>query len=147
MPYGGTLNTTVSTDLIQTDVDAIIQGLSGAGANTLSDLDDRFSYLNGALAGENGSLINDMYAQIEYGLFDSYSYPFLDSLYYEIDNMLYDYNGYQPYLQSVADSLEYHLYDWGNSRPWLETISADIAAIRSAIEDVHDAAQHAFRTV
>ena len=43
MPYGGTIFSTVNADLVQTDVDGIVQGLTGPAGMTLSDVQDRLN--------------------------------------------------------------------------------------------------------
>jgi hypothetical protein len=51
MGYGGTGYATVSVDIVQTDVDAIVQGLTGPGGQTLTELEWRLmqslDYLSG----------------------------------------------------------------------------------------------------
>jgi len=53
----------------------------------------------------------------------------------------------QPWLQTINNNLDYYLYDWMNGRPLLESVRDDLSAVRTVLEDVHDAAQHALRTV
>jgi len=63
MPYGGTINATVSADLIQADVDAIIQGLTGSGGKTFTHVHDLLNMVIGYLSGQNtGPLTNNEYS-------------------------------------------------------------------------------------
>ncbi len=49
MGYGGTGYATVDVDIVQTDVDAIVQGLGGMGGSTLGDLWTLLSEISGNL--------------------------------------------------------------------------------------------------
>ena len=70
MPYGGNIFGTVAADLVQTDTDAIVQGLAGSpGGRTLAELHER----------------------IGGGLFDAGGDPLLERLIGALD--LYLYNG------------------------------------------------------
>ncbi len=149
MPYGGNIFGTVSADLLQTDVDAIVQGLTGPGDQTITDIQQRLLFMEGCLTGSNPSLLADQLDRLNYGLFDYYgSYPILQmlqgDLHYYLYNwqwayepwlqtvdrsindnfyyMLYDQNYWQPWLQTVHYDLEGNLYNWWAYQPWLETI-------------------------
>jgi len=215
MPYGGTIFGPVSADLLPTDVEAIVQGLSGPAEQTLSDLQERLQFLAGCLTGSSGSLLADQLALLADGLFDpSGPFPYLQNLGGALNSylynsqgasepwlatvdrsirdgftfLLYDPNALQPWLQTLhADllnqlrngaasepwletlhslgryglldslgfpwletirlNLDYFLFDWMNNRPLLESVRLELAALRAVLEDVHDAAQHALRTV
>jgi len=151
MPYGGTIFSTVNADLVQTDVDSIVQGLTGPGGMTFTDVQDRLNL----------------------GLFDFGMMPWMEMIRYDLDYYLYnsmwgwepwlqtvdrsindnfyyhlyDQNAMQPWLQTINNNLDYYLYDWMNGRPLLESVRDDLSAVRTVLEDVHDAAQHALRTV
>lgn len=60
MGYGGTTYSTVSVDIVQTDVDAIIQGLTGYAGRTFSDVDDRLYYMLDYLSGNNYGPLTSM---------------------------------------------------------------------------------------
>ncbi|OQB80324.1 MAG: hypothetical protein BWX88_04611 [Planctomycetes bacterium ADurb.Bin126] len=49
MAYGGKVYATVDVDIVQTDVDAIVQGLGGMGGSTLGDLWTLLSEISGNL--------------------------------------------------------------------------------------------------
>ena len=49
MAYGGKVYATVDVDIVQTDVDAIVQGLGGMGGSTLGDLSTLLSEISGNL--------------------------------------------------------------------------------------------------
>jgi hypothetical protein len=51
MGYGGTGYATVDVDIVQTDVDAIVQGLTGYAGMTFSDVNDRLSFMSDLLSG------------------------------------------------------------------------------------------------
>ena len=278
MPYGGTIFSTVNADLVQTDVDGIVQGLTGPAGMTLSDVQDRLNlglfdpgmmpylqmlqmdlgyYLYNSMWGwepwlqtvdrsindgfryhlydQNAwqpwmqTIHNDLYSQMNmmpwlemirydiqsylynwnwmnepwlqtvdrsindgfyYHLYDQtnwhpwlqtihndlysqmslmpwmemtnydllyYLYnqwnnqPWLESLTYAVDgnfySMLYDQNAWQPWMQTINNNLNSYLYDWMNGRPLLESVRDELSAVRAVLEDVHDTAQHALRTV
>ena len=108
---------------------------------------------------------NDLYSQmslmpwmemtnydLRYYLYNQWSnQPWLESLTYAVDggfyNMLYDQNAWQPWMQTINNNLNSYLYDWMNGRPLLESVRDELSAVRAVLEDVHDAAQHALRTV
>ena len=54
MGYGAAGNATLDVDIVQTDVDAIVDGL--AGGSTLSDLQDRLADIDGNLFDFSGGL-------------------------------------------------------------------------------------------
>ena len=234
MPYGGTIHSTISADLIQTDVDALIEGVTGDEGKTLSDLQTRLRDISELVSGDSSGVLTGLddhlygglfdtgtpYLQmlmsdlnlylynswvhmpwqemmtydIQYGLLDSWGYPWLETLFYNIDYSLNDYWMGSPWLQTIAHSLDYYLYnyDWGyepwlqtvnntlewgfyhllyddyghqswlqtihdnlddylydasNARPWMASLQDEISALRTLLEDVHDSAQHALRTV
>ena len=235
MPYGGTINATVSADLVQADVDGIVQGLAGSGGKTLSDvregldiglldmgmypylqmlqmdlnyylysqwsympwlemirmdleyylynwnwnyepwlqtvdrsINDNFYYM---LYDQNvyqpwfQTIHNDLFSQmtlmpwlemtnydLNYYLYNQWnSQPWMETLTYAIYDgfyyHLYDQNLWQPWLQTIHYDLDAYLYDWMNGRPLLESVRDELSAVRAVLEDVHDAAQHALRTV
>jgi len=193
MPYGGTIFSTVNADLVQTDVDGIIQGLTGPGGMTLTDVQDRLNlglfdfgmapYLQMLQMDLNYYLYNSMWGwepwlqTVDRSINDGFYYhlyyqntwqpwmqtihndlyspwasqAWLEMVYYAIDAgfyyHLYDQNAMQPWLQTINNNLDYYLYDWMNGRPLLESVRDDLSAVRTVLEDVHDAAQHALRTV
>lgn len=71
------------------------------------------------------------------------TYAIYDGFYYH----MYDQNTWQPWLQTISYGLDNYLYDWMNGRPLLESVRDELSAVRAVLEDVHDAAQHALRTV
>jgi len=108
---------------------------------------------------------NDLYSQmslmpwmemtnydLRYYLFNQWnSQPWMETLTYAVDgnfySMLYDQNAWQPWMQTINNNLNSYLYDWMNGRPLLESVRDELSAVRAVLEDVHDAAQHALRTV
>ena len=172
MPYGGTINATVSADLVQADVDGIVQGLAGSGGKTLSDVREGLDV--GLLDMGMYPYLQMLQMDLNYYLYSQWSYmPWLEMIRMDLeyylynwnwnyepwlqtvdrsinDNfyyMLYDQNVYQPWLQTIDNDLNNNLYDWVNGRPLLESVRDALSAVRAVLEDVHDAAQHALRTV
>ena len=214
MPYGGTIFSTVNADLVQTDVDGIIQGLTGPAGMTLSDVQDRLNlglfdfgmapYLQMLQMDLNYYLYNSMWGWepwlqtvdrsindgFYYHLYDQNTWqpwmqtihndlfsqmslmPWLEMTNYDLNTYLYnpwnmqpwmetltnaiydgfyyhmyDQNLWQPWLQTIDNDLNSNLYDWVNGRPLLESVRDELSAVRAVLDDVHDAAQHALRTV
>ena len=151
MPYGGTIFSTVNADLVQTDVDAIVQGLTGPAGMTLSDVQDRLNL--GLFDFGMMPWMEMIRMDLEYYLYNwNWNYePWLqtvdrsinDGFYYH----LYDQNTWQPWMQTINNNLNSYLYDWMNGRPLLESVRDELSAVRAVLDDVHDAAQHALRTV
>ncbi len=73
MGYGGTAHSTVSVDIVQADVDAIIDGLTGGDGRNLSDLNAHLAGMFDLLAGysysplHNGTWAVDYLANIQSG--------------------------------------------------------------------------------
>lgn len=123
MPYGGTIFSTVSADLVQTDVDAIVQGLTSG--RTIADLYEEFH---------------------DYDLAQPFLFSFrnsIDNLDSHINSQLYSIYHGKPWLESISE----HLFDMDYNIPFLKEIVNELQGIRSVLEDVHDASQHALRTV
>lgn len=59
MAYGGRTYSNVSVDIVQADVDAIIDGLTGGDGRNLSDVDARLAGLHDLLAGYTYSPLNN----------------------------------------------------------------------------------------
>jgi len=79
MPYGGTIFSTVNADLVQTDVDSIVQGLTGPGGMTFTDVQDRLNL----------------------GLFYFGMMPWMEMIRYYLDYYLYNSMwGWEPWLQT-----------------------------------------------
>ena len=173
MPYGGNIHNTVGADLVQADVDSLVLGLGGVAGLTISDVHERLLGLEGLLAGTGGGVPATVVDRLDAGLFDnSYHYPLLQMLLSDLNSylvctwssqtwmeaihsavntgfhdMLYDTTIFQPWLQTINNSIHSVLDDWTNNRPWLETLDGRMASLLAILEDVHDPAQHALRTV
>ena len=158
MPYGGTILASVNADLVQADVDGIVQGVIGSGGKTLSDVQERLSYLGDCLSGVTESVLVDLLDGLNLGLFDEDLSPTLQSLREELNDALIDPSWCQPWLGTLNETIWRELnrlfYHSGGDQPWFETIHYalqlirnELSALRAVLEDVHDSAQHALRTV
>ena len=85
-------------------------------------------------------------------LFDSYLYdamnasPWLGTINNTASSGLMNYMG-EPFLGLITSNLAFYLNDSANSRPWMATLSTQLASLLAILNDVHDPAQHALRTV
>jgi len=113
MGYGGTGYATVDVDIVQTDVEAIVDGLAGGSASTLSDLEYRLLDIDGYLYdGFDGAvdwlsyIESDTYSIQSY-LSGSFSGPLHDGSSGVVD--------WLSYIESDASYIEQYLYDNGYS--------------------------------
>jgi len=169
MGYGGTGYATVDVDIVQTDVEAIIDGLAGGSASTLSDLEyrlldiggylydgfysavDWLSYIEsytysmeGYLAGwYSGPLHDGSYGVVDWlSDIESDTYSTMDRLYYSgysAAQLLYNIE-WNTY---ELDYIEDYLYDSSSGYSAAELL----AEIYYILDDVWDSGSQAIRTV
>jgi hypothetical protein len=139
MGYGGTGYATVDVDIVQTDVDAIVDSLTGMNGSTLSDLEYRLLDIDGYLydgfysAVDWLSYIESYTSSMEGYLGGWYSGPLYDGSYGVVE--------WLNYIESNTSYIEEHLYYSGYSAAEL------LGQIYYISDDVWDSVSQAIRTV
>ena len=123
MPYGGNIHATVSADLVQTDVDAIVQGLGGSPGRTLADLHSPLAGVLECLLGNQSGALTGIGGQLGDGLFDEWGSPLLQVLGENLHGYLFSPASAMPWMEMLNLNLDYYLNDsMGGYQPWLQTI-------------------------
>jgi len=78
MGYGTAGNATVEVDIVQTDVDAIVDGLAGASGTTLTDFETYLMAIDGYLYDGNDTVL-DRLAYIETNTYDIQGYLYYNN--------------------------------------------------------------------
>lgn len=154
MPYGGTIHSTVSADLAQADVDAIIQGIAGAAPDerTLFELYERIGQ---GLFDSTADMpwLEFLSVDLGYWLADPSGFPFMDLLQTDVNFGMMDINyglidpmG-TPFMEGLWGTIDFGLLDSNMGMSWLEQVHQELVAIRAVLEDVYDSDQHALKTV
>ena len=124
MGYGGTGYATVDVDIVQTDVDAIVDGLTGTNDRTLSDLEDRLLNIEGYLYDGSASAI-DMLSYIRGNAYGCESYLGGWS------------SGPLTYMASDLSAIEGYLYHDGYSAAqWLRDMKYDTYDAKYLLYDI-----------
>jgi hypothetical protein len=103
--YGGTGYATVRVDIVQTDVDAIVQGITGTSGRTLTDLDNDLGNClsnNGATAAAMLNWISNEIYSTNNALYDIANY--LNGINH---GTLYDGNSAVDYLNWISSNTSY----------------------------------------
>src|SRR5438874_976633 len=92
---GGSIGGTVNVDIVQTDVQAIVDGLTGWNGNTLSDLNYHLSNIDGALYNVDSvawllTFANENLEIIKNHLFDDYSSRSVAEILVSMESILND---------------------------------------------------------
>lgn len=152
MGYGGTGYATVNVDIAQTDVDAIVQGITGYYGRTLTDVDnDLGNYLyNGNSAADYLSWIasstNDLDSYLggwNYGVLNNgtYAVDYLNWIYYSASNIesylgggyggpLTNIDGNTSWTANNTSAIADYLYDYNTS----ESAASLLADIRNLLQ-------------
>ena len=103
---------------------------------------------NGLIDAQGGTThLAEIRSALDQYLYDDDSgWPFFETIHNDLNFLLAGGNG-EPLLQGMRYDLDYYLMDNTNIRPWMETLSGQLASLLTILNDVHDAAQHALKTV
>lgn len=168
MPYGGRILGSVSTEIADTDIAAIVDGITGGQSSmgdvldileTIRDLStDTVAFLGAEYMGpltDTAIALNDgygrpyprlIYEDMHNALYTYDDESVLEMLLYYLRYGLIDADADMSYMAKLEDTVRNALVDY-DSTSYLELINNNLNEIKDLLEHVYDDSQHAIRTI